>query len=379
MFVGRATRAAGLASLAFACGAGTVACFDLFHSTTSIVSACELDAATCPADGDAATEASAPTDFCAWTSDTARQNAAHACAWLGACETPFGSNAFGSCMFEALLAYDCAANPNHPPRGVARAQWDCLWQVASCADVDRCIFPDSPPGCTASAGSTSCGSGRNAAVRLQCLDGDGGKPAGESCALSGKDCALGASATGCAGATGAAGLSCPQAGSGCTGTALHACTATGTTDLGIDCASNGAGQCTPFGSASLGKWVACQASGDAGCAPDPTVTCNGGVASSCPSGVQESINCLELLGVGDPDAGCVAGPPAPELQFDWTAPCMVTQSPCTGDSCSPDGTSIFGCARGATFTTSCAMQGLGTCTLVGSGSAQGNAQCAPPP
>ena len=48
--------------------------------------------------------------------DEAQQHALHACTWLGACETPMGNNAFGPCYFRALLAYDCAANPNHRAR-----------------------------------------------------------------------------------------------------------------------------------------------------------------------------------------------------------------------------------------------------------------------
>ena len=49
---------------------------------------------------------------------------------------------------QALLAYDCSANPNHPVRGTARDLWDCLWRAKSCRDVDACIFPGGPaPAC----------------------------------------------------------------------------------------------------------------------------------------------------------------------------------------------------------------------------------------
>ena len=65
--------------------------------------------------------------------------ALRACSWLGACEGPIGTNAFGPCYFRALMAYDCAANPNHRSRNKAHALWDCLQRVETCGEVDACI------------------------------------------------------------------------------------------------------------------------------------------------------------------------------------------------------------------------------------------------
>src|SRR5580700_933274 len=100
-------------SIAFC--AALVACFDLFHSTVDVLTLCTIDAQApgCNESSDANVESSTSSDFCAWTSGEALSHARHACAWLGACETPMGRNAFGTCMFQALLTYDCSANPNH--------------------------------------------------------------------------------------------------------------------------------------------------------------------------------------------------------------------------------------------------------------------------
>ena len=136
----------GLAA-AIAASAGLVACFDLFHSTAGLHDACDLDAAACADDAASPDAAPAGTDFCSWSPAQARDNATHACAWLGACESPLGHDAFGPCMVDALLAYDCTANPNHPSRGKGHTFWDCLWQVGSCADVTACVFPGGAPTC----------------------------------------------------------------------------------------------------------------------------------------------------------------------------------------------------------------------------------------
>lgn len=356
--------AAATALLAVALGAGLIACFDLFHSTAGILSACDLDAQACDDGGPTGEAGPAGTDFCAWSPDMARVNAAHACAWLGACETPMGDNAFGTCMLGALLAYDCAANPSHPARGEAHALWDCLFQVQSCGDVTRCLFPDPLGRCQSAVDFTSCGNlggdPKNADLRIECREG--GVLVGENCALFGQTCAKSSGPTGlagsCVGASeDAGGLSCAT--TECVGTHLHQCGASGV-DLGIDCASNGAGQCAGFrhpGDTTV-DWIACVASGDAGCTPDPTATCAGGYATSCPSGISETINCTELLQPAD--GGCIDGPLSP--QFDWTSACRVDPPQCTGDSC--NGTALIGCARGATFTTDCAAQGFQGCTML---------------
>jgi hypothetical protein len=354
-------RAMATGMVAAALGAALAACFDLFHSTSGIVSACDLDVQSCTDAGPQVDGAAGDsgTDFCAFTPIEAVAHAQHACAWLGACETPMGSNAFGTCMFDALLAYDCNANPNHPVRGATYAFWDCLRQVGNCGDVTKCVFPGGVPSCKWNGRDfTACasagGSQYSSTVRIECIDVDGGLAVGEDCADHGQTCS---SADGGASCTGSAGLSC--ANTGCSqGSQLHQCS--GGSDMGIDCASNGAGRCGGFPGGDAGNlWVACVASGDAGCAPTQQATCVSGYATSCPSGVPESVYCPELLQTTG--NACVDGTLLPP--FDWTSPCVVSPPTCTTDSCDADG-GVIGCARGATYPLDCASQGLGPCTMV---------------
>jgi hypothetical protein len=371
--------ALGISAACVAVGAALVACLDLFHSTDDIRTACEIDAQTpgCPFEAGVAAPPEAGTDFCAWDETTARQNAVHACAWLGACETPLGRNAFGPCMFQALLAYDCAANPSHPSRGTARDLWDCLWRVKTCPDVDRCIFPDGVEVCDQR--GTACGAGvgvhGNNDVRIECTDG--GRGLGENCALWGQTCAVSTGAAYCAGSRGEAGLSCNV--NECAGSSIHFCHDSG--DLGIDCADNGGQSCAGFNVNTNSGWVACMPLQDAGaCEASTSVQCAGGIASSCPAGVPEAIHCGQLLGT--PDA-CAPGDLYPP--FDWTSPCVVEgadagpdASACR-DGCS--GTVLTSCERGATYTVNCPDAGLlGPCGLVwtDNGERQG-ARCTPPP
>src|SRR5579863_3179119 len=116
----RPAAAAILALSGLVAGASLVACFDLFHTTGELRTACEVDA-------------SAPGCLCAASHADARRLAEHACGWLGACETPMGGNALGACVFSALLAFDCEANPEHPVRGEPAAIWQCLATAETCA------------------------------------------------------------------------------------------------------------------------------------------------------------------------------------------------------------------------------------------------------
>jgi len=355
-------------------GAGLVACFDLFHSTSGILSECQLDAQACDDDAaqvDAATDGG--TDFSLFTPEQAVAHAQYACAWLGACETPLGSNAFGTCMFDALLAYDVGANPNRPVRGEAHALWDCLWQVQSCADVAHCVFPAAQPVCSSNGDYTGCDKA-NRDVRVECVDG--GAAVGESCGLTGRTCASNGSVGACAGAGGGAGLACTT--SECSGTQLHWC-GEGGVDVGLDCASNGAGRCAGFrfpGDTNV-DWIACLASSDAGCDASPSAQCSQGYETSCVSGVTEVLDCTELLQVLDPSLTTCVGGNLPQ-PFDWTSPCFVPDGGCTTDSCDGDG-GVVGCARGAAYTVNCASQSLGPCAMVATnvGTAM-NAACSPP-
>ncbi|HEX3345145.1 MAG TPA: hypothetical protein VHS09_11265, partial [Polyangiaceae bacterium] len=174
-------RALVLMAVASACsGAGVVACIDLFHSTGDVLTACQRDAQApgCAAEGGVEAGVDAATDFCAWSDATALENAQSACAWLGACETPLGRNAFGACMFQAMLAYDCNANPGHPVKGTSHALWDCLWQAQSCAAVNACVFPQGPQRCGGGPFVTCASQGGkppNADVRVECAT-DGAAP-----------------------------------------------------------------------------------------------------------------------------------------------------------------------------------------------------------
>lgn len=372
-------------TVAFGLGAALFACFDLFHSTADLLTACEIDAATdgCTPEGGSASEAA--TDFCGWSSSQAKEYAQRACAWLGACETPMGGNAFGPCMFEALLAYDCAANPNHRAKARAHGLWDCLWKVHSCSEVDDCVFPKGVQGCGAGVSDyVACASAVGAAVnnldvRVECVDG--GAARGENCAFWGRTCASNGANAVCAGDRDA-GFACMQP--SCEGsprTRLHWCeggaTAAGI-DVGMDCAGNGAGTCAGFPEGNP-QWVACIAESDAGaaasCTPAASAMCtDAGAAVSCPSGVREELDCVALL--GSPSA-CHAGPLDPP--FDWTSACLANPPQCASDSCV--GATLAGCARGTVFPVDCNRPdvGLGPCRMVKTDLAQQeHAACSPP-
>jgi hypothetical protein len=298
---------------------------------------------------------------------------------LGASETPMGRNALGSCLFSALLAYDCRANPNHHVQGKTHQLWDCLRRTTNCGDVQRCVFPQElPQACMSDADSTGCGAlgadgaTTNLDVRTQCSGG--GTAAGENCALWGQTCASSGALHACAGAGGP--IRCTDR--GCFGhsptlTEVRWCTDGG--DIGLDCASMGQ-QCGAFPDASdPTTWVACVTDRDASsqCKPDASASCANGVASSCLSGTLEKIDCASLL---QSDAACVAGRLEP--RFDWTGACVVTPPDCDADTCTDEG-GLVACVRGKSIAVDCAEAGLGACRIVSTdmGSAQ-RAACTPP-
>jgi len=283
-------------------GAGLVACFDLFHSTSGILDACQLDAEACAAD--ASGDAPGPTDFCAWGSTTAYQNAGIACAWLEACEGPLEHNDLGDCMLRALLAYDCAANPGRPVSGETKQHWDALWQAKSCDDVDRVVFPKGVPACSRGPGA---GCQLNSPTRVYCVDA--GRPAAaENCELWAQTCDPSLGCVGCLG-----------------------------------CFDDDGGD-----------------AGDADtCTPGAAASCSNGTAVSCPSGLVESINCDELL---QQSGGCNPGPLTPPT--DPTSPCFIDagahDAGDAGDaagcveSCG-NGATLTGCAHGVSYTTDCSL------------------------
>jgi hypothetical protein len=353
----RAPAALVVCAISTAGTAALAACFDLFHSTVSIETACQHDAA-----GRGCT----PVTLCATDAGLARERAQHACAWLGACETPLGRNAFGPCMMQALLAYDCAANPNHGFKGDVAAFWTCVADVQSCDDVADCLFGVAAPSCRDGGDSVSCA---DAGARVECSEGTAH---GESCAAWGQTCAATSSGGTCGGsATG----TCPSEGTGCyDDAAIHWCFDDAGEDIGVDCSGFGAQTCTGFPRDGA-AWVACLAEGESaegGCEPSTAVTCDGGVAFSCPSGIPESLDCAVLLGS---PAACREGSLSPP--FDWTSPCAVVPAACTVDAC--DGGTLTGCERGAPLSVDCANEGLGACRSVRTenGSRSG-AACTPP-
>jgi hypothetical protein len=341
--------AGSLASLV----AGAFACTDLFHSTADVLDKCQIDAAGCTL------------DFCAWDSGTASRNAERVCAWLGACESPLGQNAFGPCMVQALLAFDCAANPNHRVEGETRARWACLAQAETCAQVRACVLQGTDAACS-NAPSIACVRAGAGTARVEC--GDAGAHV-ENCALWSQACEPGALSPAC-GVSQGSGLACdnvdasPSPGECDNNTetghgAIRWCEDGG--EVSIECAGNGKGRCDGFPDASAARWLACVAESDAGaagqCSPSRAVTCSsGGVATSCPSGVMETIDCTHILRQPNACSGAGLDPP-----FDWTSPCTLG-SPCPQDSC--DGGILTGCARGAPFRVDCGKANLGQCRMV---------------
>jgi hypothetical protein len=358
--IGRGALTWGRAVASFASLALVSACVDLFHST-DFQTLCDLDARApgCPLAeagpsdaADAGMEA-APTDFCSkWSTAEARTQAAHACAWIGACTAPFDQNAFGQCMINAILAYDCTTNPNLTiAPGPLHDYWDALWKAKSCSDLPN-----------VNTASANCGGATGyACVRqepaslLACVGAD---TYAETCLVEGKVCADLRCATPMAKGD------CDP--SSCEGTVLHACPEAGTPDEGYDCQYFGAGTCME-GEGFAGCVPATTSGGGATCPTGSTTTCDdGGVATGCPEGQSEIVLCDNLTGSGT----CVGGTPS------WNV-----AASCQGDAtCTPgcDGDNLVGCAQGARFTTSCTAEGLGKCEQVKLPSGTGYA-CTPPP
>ena len=264
----RTSPSISVAFLVTAIGAAGAACVDLFHSTVDLRTECEMtpDASGCRGTVDDATVASS-SGICR-TREIARALANQACAWLGACEGPIGRNAFGSCVVQARLAFDCAANPSHPIKGHEADLWMCLANVQSCAEASACILPNGAASCS-EIGSSCRGSpdgGPTGDVRFECSRAytlDGGEDAvdgqpvwvsyAEDCALFGQTCSMDGDAAVCAGsggATGCASESCPGGAS----TNLIRCP--NSADQGLDCASNGAQRCGGFPKSDP-TWLAC--------------------------------------------------------------------------------------------------------------------------
>ncbi|MEO8874350.1 MAG: hypothetical protein ABI461_02085 [Polyangiaceae bacterium] len=352
------TRASVRGALLIASAAGIVTagaffgCGDIFHSTDFP-----------SADGGGGGGGSLVTPeggFCSWSEATAKTNALNACALVAACQSPIGDNAVGTCIVNATLAYDCAANPNRPVIGQALAYWQCVASAKTCADVDSCVYGDppdvtkrvSPPTCGGSGSSfTACGKSAQANSRLDCR-APGDPSLGESCLATGHTCAT--KNGGEALCLGGEGIACTK--TSCGGTQLDFCVDAGggtTFDRGVDCASYGAGSCVDKDAGPTCEPVV----GDAGtCAPSPGIRCAQDVALGCGAGIPERVDCAALAN----GVTCNASQTAPA--YDIAAGCFARTPTCSNDSCS--GAALNACVRGASVTVDCISLGLGPCTQV---------------
>lgn len=351
--------------------AAGAACVDLFHST-DFPTVCSQDGSIegCnpTTTGDAASDAEAgppPTDFCDWSQTTAETNARHACAWLSACMGPLGDNAFGECMFNARLAYDCAANPNRRPRpGLPmHAYWDCLWKANSCDAVKGCVLPSGDENCKDNFSFTGCAIiGRNTPARVQC-EGTGLATMAASCLATGQTCVrpdLNRSRCG-------SNEQCKA--NACNGTLLETCVDSGV--FGVDCANFGAGTCVEKGSTPSCTPI----DATKPCTISPALSCAGGVVTGCPTGVEERVDCKVLTGGGC--NGNVPGRP------DDIARACTGPGPDAGgdggrcfDSCA-DGL-VHSCAHGTEYKVRCSDLNLGPCIVKKTVQDGDRATCTPP-
>jgi hypothetical protein len=133
----------------------------------------------------------------------------------------------------------------------------------------------------------------------------------------------------------------------------------------VDCTSFGAGSCsTTYG--------ACNAIGAGTCDAGPAITCNGSVATGCPSGVPETVDCNALTG-GNAGLGLACDPNASGRGWDVSRACSNGACGLPVDACSSG--VLTSCVRGATVSVDCRAVGLGDCTL---NDASARAQCGAP-
>lgn len=325
--------------LAFASVPALAACFDLFHSTDDIQSACELDASI---DGCASPDVLAPapdasddtnvaptaydtSNFCRNDSATAYHAAERACQLLGTCNGPIGNNQFARCMVHALMAYDCLVSPERNVIGAAHDYWKCVADAKSCTEVRRC----SPANCNQTPAGVGCAGN---VLRAECSGSGGDAVQIEDCVAWGQGCGNGDAGTICMGPSGA---SCPAP--GCDGTKLTDCDETSGDNVGVDCADYGDGRCV---TGANGK-PACKTSGRP-CAASDVVTCDAGVAYGCASGFSESVNCRLL------NTGTCGSAPSPVWKL---ASACFPNTLCAPDLC--DGKTLKSCYAGVVYTTVC--------------------------
>ena len=360
----RRARLIQLTCVAGALGAAIalVACADLFHDT-SFQTLCDVDAS---APGCGATDASAAkdvlvtgdggadaaTDFCAKDSAAARTTAAHACAWLGACEGPYEHNPFGQCVFEAIQAYDCSVRPNMKVNGSIFAYWSCLADVKSCDDVNRCVYAGSNPGCKSlPAGYNSCANNGVTRVGCKAMASVSSHPTFvANCNAQGRRCVQPDptdSIAFCAASDTSNDAGCS---SGCEGAILHDCEDGGLTyaiDVGRDCRNVGAGSCRAGDGGAV-----CAPSG-AACSTGALI-CSMNVAIDCRSGLEDRVDCAKLASSTTCTTSGATGP-AWDPAYACVGPATCGPDVCTG------GNTINGCANGIAFSVDCRAVGLSSC------------------
>ena len=320
---------------------GAVACVDLFHGT-DVPTLCDVDASAPGCAGPVAA------DLCSPDAGVAQDRAVHACSWLATCESPIGHNATGSCMVDAILAFDCAANPNRKPKLSAKAYWSCLDKAKSCADVHACTMPEGRGNCT-TAGFIGCYP-NNDNPRVQCLV-SGVSPAAENCAARGQVCdSIGGTDGGNNNAVcvGAKRRNCTV--TGCNGSSLAACDDAGL-DHGTDCSLFGEGSCI-----TTGAQPACKPEGSNPWPATTDINCTGGgVAQGSASGFLETVDCTAISGLGTCTKVTNAPPGTPVVSA-----CQGT-SGCSVDTCGADGGALVACVAGRSVPVNCVALGLNPC------------------
>lgn len=297
------------------------------------------------------------------------QAALHACSWLGACELPIGQAAFGKCILQATLAFDCKANPNNPPRDALARYWTALAKSSTCEDV-RAATSGGRIACPSTGEGISCVRLNNgdpydsaANARVDC-SANATLGAGERCLVTGQQCAgvRGDLSVGSL-CLGSDGESCR--GNRCEGTHKHLCR-TNSQGISLDMGKN----CRFFGAQTCDNGEAgptCRPASDEACAATRRVRCEGATALSCAAGLVERVDCAALPGgfqcieldlqPGEETVDACRVQPTPN-------PSPSAEIPVEAERCADKGTVVVSRYRGADLRVSCPTMGLGPCEMV---------------
>ena len=359
--------AKGRAALGTIAGAASlVACADLFH-TTEWTTLCDVDAAACGL-ADAATAAedgSVQDGGSSLCQKDPQEVAGRVCGRLGACFGTMGTSRYGECLVQAGLAYDCTANPALRVRGARASLWTCLAAATTCEEMRASVLPAGPQTCKTSASVLAgCGTSTNATTLVECVASVPTPRSIEPCGLLGRTCsaALTDGNSTCEGGltsrcdtlkqpacSGTSAVSCetPAAGNG---------PASGV-DVGLDCASMGAGGCV-----GTANGPACLPTANLpACAGDRALRCEGKVARGCVSGRAYELDCSAF------GLDCVAPANAQRGGWDIASWCRNPLAECDDsaaerDTCSTAGLLVT-CVRGAKKQITCGELGLGPCKV----------------